>query len=67
MKNGGLIVWNATVISEMSETSWQMGILLVKGDSECHFNGPVIPYGAMVEHHPTSAKDKSRLSHQFNK
>ena len=25
------------------------------------FNGPVIPFGAMVECHPTSAKDQSRL------
>ena len=28
------------------------------------FKGPVIPYGAMVEYHPISAKDLSRL-HQF--
>ena len=28
------------------------------------FNGPVIPFGAMVEYHPISAKDPSRL-HQF--
>ena len=28
------------------------------------FNGPVIPFGAMVEYHPMSAKDLSRL-HQF--
>ena len=27
-------------------------------------NGPVIPLGAMVEYHPFSAKDQSRL-HQF--
>ena len=27
-------------------------------------NGPVIPFGAMVEYHPISAKDLSRL-HQF--
>ena len=25
------------------------------------FNGPVIPFGAMAEYHPTSAKDISRL------
>ena len=25
------------------------------------FNGPVIPFGAMVEYHPTFAKDISRL------
>ena len=28
------------------------------------FNGPVIPFGAMVEYHTISAKDLSRL-HQF--
>ena len=28
------------------------------------FRGPVIPFGSMMEYHPTSAKDKSRL-HQF--
>ena len=28
------------------------------------FNGPVIPCGAMVEYHPFSSKDQSRL-HQF--
>ena len=28
------------------------------------FKGPVIPFGAMVEYHPTSGKDLSRL-HQF--
>ena len=28
------------------------------------FDGPVIPFGAMVEYHTVSAKDQSRL-HQF--
>ena len=28
------------------------------------FDGPVIPFGAMVEYHPISVKDQSRL-HQF--
>ena len=28
------------------------------------FNGPVIPFGAMAEYHPISAKDISRV-HQF--
>ena len=28
------------------------------------FNGPVIPFGAIIEYHPVSAKDPSRL-HQF--
>ena len=28
------------------------------------FNGPVIPFGAMVDYHPVSAKDLSRI-HQI--
>ena len=28
-----------------------------------HFNGQVIPFGAMVEYHPISTKDQSRLRH----
>ena len=32
--------------------------------SEYHLQGPVIPCGAMVEYHPTSVNDLSRL-HQF--
>ena len=31
------------------------------GGSECHFDGSVFPFGAMVEYHPISAKDTSRL------
>ena len=44
--------------------------LLSDGKTPCErrfgmpFNGPVIPFGAMVEYHPVSAKDLSRL-HQF--
>ena len=30
------------------------------------FKGPIIPFGSMVEYHPISAKDLSRL-HQFGK
>ena len=35
MKNGGLIQWNAVVICEMSQSSWQMGHLK-NGDLENH-------------------------------
>ena len=37
----------------------------MKGDSE-KFQGPLIPLGAMVEYHPISVRDQSRL-HQFGK
>ena len=29
-----------------------------------HFKGPIIPFGSLVEYHPTTAKDQSRI-HQF--
>ena len=30
------------------------------------FKGPIIPFAAMIEYHPTSLRDQSRL-HQFGK
>ena len=30
------------------------------------FKGPIIPFGSLVEYHPITAKDKSRI-HQFGK
>ena len=30
------------------------------------FNGPIIPFGSLVEYHPITAKDQSRI-HQFGK
>ena len=38
----------------------------MKGGSEYHLLARVVPFGAMVEYHPISAKDLSRL-HQFGK
>ena len=66
MKKGGRILWKAIAICEMSKTSQQMGKLLTKGDFGEPSKGPVIPFGAMVEYCPTSARDQSRL-HQFAK
>ena len=63
MKNGGLILWNAIAICEMSKTSWQKGKLLMKDDLENHSKGPFIPLGAMVQNHPISVRDQSRLHH----
>ena len=31
-----------------------------------HFKGPIIPFGSLVEYHPITAKDQSRI-HQFGK
>ena len=38
----------------------------LKGDLEEPFEGPVIPFGSMVDYHPVSAKNQSRL-HQMGK
>ena len=46
--------------------------LLSDGKTPCErlfgqpLNGPVIPFGSLVEHHPITAKDQSRI-HQFGK
>ena len=47
--------------------------LLSDGKTPCErrfgmpFNGPVIPFGALVECHPISAKDQSRLHQVWSK
>ena len=52
--------------AKMFKTSWQMGKLPVKDDSENHSKGAIFPFGVMVEYHPISARDQSIL-HQFGK
>ena len=52
--------------AKMFKTSWQMGKLPMTGDSENHSTGATFPFGVMVEYHPISARDQSRL-HQFGK
>ena len=42
---------------------WWEGTFM-KGESDNHSKGRVIPFGALVEYHPISAKDLSRV-HQF--
>ena len=62
MKNGWLIPWSVAAICEMSKTSWQTGNALGKDDVENRsFKGPVFPFDSIVEYHPLSAKDQSRL------
>ena len=43
-----------------------MGKLQTKGVLENIFNGPIIPFGSLVEYYPFSAKDQCRI-HQFGK
>ena len=53
MKNGGLILWDASVMCNMS--SWQIPDERRFGEP---LQGPVIPFGVVVESHPISAKDQ---------
>ena len=65
MKKGGRIPWNVIAICETFIQD-----LLSDGKTPHErrfgipFNGPGIPFGAMVEYHTISAEDLSRL-HQF--
>ena len=45
----------------MSMTSWQMGETPYERRFGEPIEGPVIPFGAMVEYYQISARDKSRL------
>ena len=38
----------------------------MKGVLETHFEGPILPFGSLVESYPISAKDQSRI-HPFGK
>ena len=62
--NGGRILWNATPICETFKISCLMGETPYERRFGMPVNGPVIPFEAMVENHPISAKDQSGL-HQF--
>ena len=66
MKIGGQILWNVIPISEMLQISYLMGRRPVKDVLGNHFEGPIIPFGSLVEYHTITAKDQSRI-HQFGK
>ena len=64
MKGGGQTQWHATAICEMSKTSWHMGKRHTRDDLQNHSKGPIIPFGAMIEYHPSSPKDQARKYYQ---
>ena len=66
MKNGGQSPWNAILVCETCKISCLMGRLHTKDVLENLFNGPIIPFGSLVECYPISAKDQSRI-HKFGK
>ena len=61
MRNGGRIPCCATAFCELQD-----GKTPHERRFGEPFKGPIIPFGSMVEYHPISAKDLSRL-HQFGK
>ena len=65
MKNGGRIPSSGFAILKKKKISCLKGRHFKRRFGE-PFNGPTIPFGSMVQHHPISAKDLSRL-HQFGK
>ena len=66
MKVGGQILWNVTPICETSQIYCLMGRTPYERRFGQPFKGPIIPFGSLVEYHPITAKDQSRI-HQFGK
>ena len=65
MKVGGQIPWKVTPICETSQICHLMGRRHLRRFGQ-PFKGPIIPFGSLVEYHPITAKDQSRI-HQLGK
>ena len=66
MKVGGQIPWNVIPICETSQIYLSDGKTPYERRFGQPFKGPIIPFGSLVEYHPVTAKDQSRI-HQFGK
>ena len=66
MKVGGQIKWNVTPIFETSQICCLMEKTPYERRFGQPFRGPIIPFGSLVEYHPMTAKDQSRI-HQIGK
>ena len=66
MRGDGQTLWNAVAICEMSKTSLAYGKTPYERRFVEPFKGPITPFGAMVEYHPSSPKDQARI-HQFGR
>ena len=65
-KVGGQIPWNVTPICETSQIYYLLERRPMKDVLGNHLKGPIIPFGSLVEYHPITAQDQSRI-HQFGK
>ena len=66
MKIGGQIPWNVTPICGTFKISCLIGKTPYERRFGQPFKGPIIPFGSLVEYHPITSKDQSRI-HQFEK
>ena len=66
MKVGGQIPWNVIPICETFQNYYLMGRRPMKDVLGNLLKGPIIPFGSLVEYHPVTAKDQSRI-HEFGK
>ena len=66
MKVGGQILWNVTPICETSQIYFQMGRRPYERRFGQPLRRPIIPFGPLVEYHPITSKDQSRI-HQLGK
>ena len=66
MKVGGQILWNVYTYLRNVTDHLSDGKTPYERRFGQPFKGPIIPSGSLVEHHPITAKDQSRI-HQFGK
>ena len=66
MTIGGQILWNVTPICETYQIYYLIWRRPMKDVLGNHLKGPIIPFRSLVEYHPITAKDQSRI-HQFGK
>ena len=66
MKVGGQILWNVTPICETSQNYYLMGRRPMKDVLGNHLKDLFFLLVHLVEYHPVTAKDQSRI-HQFGK
>ena len=64
--NGGQILWNANTYLRNVQDLLSDGKTPHERRFGKPFKGPIIPFGSLVEYHPMTAKDQSRI-HQFGK
>ena len=67
MKIGGQILWNAIPICETFKISCLIGKTPYGRRFGKPWNGPIIPFGSLVEYYPISAKDQTRIHQYGNK